>query len=45
LGIDGVDSAEVSNDYEWATVIFDPDLTNPEEMTKAIEAAGYRAEV
>ncbi len=45
LGIEGVDSAEVSNDYEWATVIFDPALTNPEEMAKAIETAGYMAEV
>ncbi|MCK4594594.1 heavy-metal-associated domain-containing protein [bacterium] len=45
LKIEGVDSAEVSNDYEWATVIYDPDLTKPDEMAKAIEATGYGAEV
>lgn len=44
MGIEGVDSAEVSNDYEWATVIYDPELTKPEEMAKVIEAAGYGAE-
>jgi copper chaperone CopZ len=43
LAIDGVDSAEVSADYEWANVIYDPELTGPERMAQAIEAAGYGA--
>jgi len=45
LAISGVDSAEVTADYEWANVTYDPELTNPEEMAKAVEAAGYGAEL
>jgi copper chaperone CopZ len=45
LAVKGVDSASVSADYEWAEVIYDPDVTSPEEMVKAVEAAGYGAEL
>jgi copper chaperone CopZ len=45
LAITGVDSAEVSADFEWAEVIYDPELTTPDEMAKAVEAAGYGAEL
>jgi len=45
MALEGVESAEVTPDYEWANVIYDPKLTNPEEMARAIEAAGYGAEL
>jgi copper chaperone CopZ len=45
LALEGVKSAEVSADYSWAEVFYDPERTGPEEIAKAVEAAGYGAEV
>jgi copper chaperone CopZ len=45
MALNGVDSAEVSADYSWAEVFYDPERTNPEEIAKAVEAAGYGAEL
>ncbi len=45
LAVKGVDSAEVSADYLWAVVFYDPERTNPEEIAEAVEAAGYGAEL
>ena len=45
LALKGVDSASVSADYQWAEIFYDPEQTGPGEMVKAVEAAGYGAEL
>jgi copper chaperone len=42
-GVSGVKTAEVSLEKNQAIVEFKENKTNPEEMIKAIEEAGYKA--
>lgn len=42
-GLEGVTASKIS--LTEGTVWFDPELTSPEQITRAITRAGYRAQV
>lgn len=42
-GLPGVEKASVNFATEKATVIYDPEALNPEDLTQAVESAGYTA--
>jgi copper chaperone CopZ len=44
-GLDGVRTAEVDRARAQAVVVYDPALVGPEDMSRALEDAGYTATV